>query len=84
MKIEINVLPDKQKEKIREEKKIGFALKLVFSFVGALLLLNAVLYLLQGVLGIEYQAAQKIQRRFACRKYGKGRTIGKSFSGSQC
>jgi len=32
MKIEINVLPDKQKEKIREEKKIGFALKNGFCF----------------------------------------------------
>lgn len=59
MKIDINVLSDNQKEKIREEKKIGFALKLGVAFVGALLLLNAVLYLLQSILGIEYQAAQK-------------------------
>lgn len=59
MKIDINVLPDDQKEKIREEKKIGLALKLGVSFIGALLLLNGVLYLLQSTLGIEYQAAQK-------------------------
>jgi Tfp pilus assembly protein PilN len=59
MKIDINVLSDDQKEKIREERKIGFVLKLVFSFVGALLLLSGVLYLLQGILGIEYKAAQK-------------------------
>lgn len=59
MKIDINVLPDGQKEKIKEEKKIGFALKLAFSFIGALLLLNGVLYLFQGILGIEYQAAKK-------------------------
>jgi hypothetical protein len=59
MKISINVLSDDQKEKIREEKRVGFALKLGVSFIGALLLLNAMLYLLQSILGIEYQAAQK-------------------------
>lgn len=59
MKIDINVLSDDQKEKIKEEKKIGFALKLGVSFVGALLLLNGVFFLLQSILGIEYQAAQK-------------------------
>lgn len=48
-----------EKEKIKEEKKIGFVLKLVFSFVAVLLLLNAVLYMVQMVLGIEYQAAKK-------------------------
>jgi Tfp pilus assembly protein PilN len=63
MKININVLSDNQKEKIREERKIGFALKMGFAFVAALLLLNGVLYLLQGILGIEYLAAQKSSSR---------------------
>ena len=43
MKIEINVLPDGQKEKIKEEKKIGFALKMAFAFVAVLLLVNCCL-----------------------------------------
>lgn len=59
MRISINVLPDEQKSKIKEEKRIGFALKLGFSFVTTLLLLNAALFLMQGILGIEYQAAKK-------------------------
>ncbi|MFH0929885.1 MAG: PilN domain-containing protein [Candidatus Moraniibacteriota bacterium] len=63
MKIDINVLSDGQKEKIKEERKIGFASKLGVAFIGALLLLNGVLYFLQGVLGIEYQAAQKSSSR---------------------
>lgn len=63
MKIDINVLSDNQKEKIREERKIGFALKLGIVFIASLLLLNGVLYLLQSVLGIEYQAAQKSSSR---------------------
>ena len=63
MKIDINVLSDDQKEKIREERRIGFALKLGVAFIASLLLLNGVLYLLQSVLGIEYQAAQKASSR---------------------
>ena len=79
MKIDINVLPDSQKEKIREEKKIGLALKLVFSFVGALLLLNAVLYLLQGILGIEYQAAKKSSETAQTKNSGNENNIEKVF-----
>jgi Tfp pilus assembly protein PilN len=59
MKIDINVLSDDQKEKIKEEKKTGLFLKLGISFVSALVLLNGMLFLLQSILGIEYQAAQK-------------------------
>ncbi len=59
MKININVLPDQQKKKMVEEKKIGFALKLGFSFITVLILLNVVFFLMQFVLKIEYQAADK-------------------------
>jgi Tfp pilus assembly protein PilN len=59
MKIDINVLPDRQKEKMSEEKKIGFVLKLGLSFVAVLALLNVVFFLMQFVLKIEYQAADK-------------------------
>lgn len=59
MRVNVNVLPDVQKAKIKEEKKIGFVLKLGLSFIATLLLLNAVLFLMQGILGIEYQAAKK-------------------------
>lgn len=58
MKIEINILPDGQKEKIKEEKKIGLVLKSALSFIGALLVLNAVLFSMQAILGIEYRAAK--------------------------
>jgi len=63
MKIDINVLSDDQKEKIKEERRIGFALKLGFAFIASLVLLNGVLYLLQSVLRIEFQAAQKSSDR---------------------
>lgn len=59
MEISINVLPDEQKARWNEEKKIGFTLKLGFSVIAVLLLLNIVLVLMQVVLGIEYQAAKK-------------------------
>lgn len=59
MKIDINVLPDAEKEKIKEEKKVGFALKLGFSFVAVLLLLNVVFFAMQMVLKMEYQAAKE-------------------------
>jgi len=58
MKISINVIPYEEKERLQEEEKIGFALKLAFSFAGVLLLANAVLFLMQVVLGIEYKAAE--------------------------
>lgn len=59
MEISINVLPDEQKAKWDEEKKISLILKLGFSFVAVLLILNIVLALMQVVLGIEYQTAKK-------------------------
>lgn len=79
MKIEINVLPDKQKEKMREEKKIGFALKLAFSFVAVLLLVSAVLYLMQTVLDIEYQAAKKSSETTQAKNSGKENQLEKIF-----
>jgi len=71
MKIEINVLPDKQKEKIKEEKKIGFALKMAFAFVAVLLLVNSVLYFMRIALNIEYQAAKKSSGMSLSRNSGK-------------
>jgi len=65
MNTNINVLPDKQKEKIKEERKIIFILKLAFSFVLALLLINTMLYLAQMILDIEYQAAKKSSVNYA-------------------
>lgn len=71
MKIEINVLPDKQKVKIREEKKIGFALKMAFIFVAVLVLVNTVLFLMRMVLNIEYQAAKQASAVSLSRGSGK-------------
>ncbi|OGI26298.1 MAG: hypothetical protein A3J76_04705 [Candidatus Moranbacteria bacterium RBG_13_45_13] len=71
MKIEINVLPDTEKEKIKEEKKIGFALKLAFSFIAVLLLLNATLFFVQITLRIEYQAAKKSSETTSAKNIGK-------------
>jgi len=79
MKIKINVLPDGQKEKIREERKIGFALKLAFSFVAVLLLVNAVLYLMQMVLSIEYQAAKRSSETSQTKNTGKENQLEKVF-----
>ncbi|HLM83782.1 MAG TPA: PilN domain-containing protein [Candidatus Bathyarchaeia archaeon] len=79
MKIEINVLPDGQKETIKEEKKIGFMLKIVFSFVAVLLLTNAVLYMVQMVLGIEYQAAKKASEATQAKNIGKENQLKKNF-----
>ncbi len=59
MKIRINVLPDAHKEKRKQEKKLSFVLKMGVSLVMVVLLLNAVLFLMQIVLNIEYQAAKK-------------------------
>jgi hypothetical protein len=79
MKIEINVLPDKQKEKIKEEKKIGFALKIAFAFVAALLLVNFVLYSMRIVLNIEYQAAKKSSETSLSKSSGKESQLEKVF-----
>jgi len=79
MKVEINVLPDGQKEKIREEKKIGFVLKLAFSFIAVILVANAVLYLMQTVLGIEYQAAKKSSEASFSKVAGKENQLEKVF-----
>src|SRR3990172_7626993 len=59
MKISIDVLPDEQKEKRNQEKRIASIFKIGTSFVLALLVLNAVFFLMQIVLNIEYQAAKK-------------------------
>jgi Tfp pilus assembly protein PilN len=79
MKIEINVLPDKQKEKIREEKKIGFALKMAFAFVAVLLLVNSVLYLMRIILDIEYQAAKESSEASLVKSSGKENQLEKVF-----
>ena len=79
MKIEINVLPDKQKEKIKEEKKIGFALKIAFVFIAVLLLVNSVLYLMQVVLNIEYQAAKESSEASLVKRSGKETQLEKVF-----
>jgi len=79
MKIEINVLPDKQKEKMREEKKIGFALKMAFIFIAVLLLVNSVLYLMRIVLNIGYQTAQKSSEASSSGASGKENQLEKVF-----
>jgi len=79
MKIEINVLPDKQKEKIKEEKKIGFVLKMAFAFVAILLLVNSVLYFMRIVLNIEYQAAKESSEASLVRSSGKENQLEKVF-----
>jgi len=79
MKIEINVLPDRQKEIIKEEKKIGFALKMTFTFVAVLLLANFVLYFMRVVLDIEYQAAEKSSRMSLSKSPGEESQLEKVF-----
>jgi Tfp pilus assembly protein PilN len=79
MRIEINVLPDKQKEKMREDKRIGFALKMAFSFVAVLLLINSVLYLMRMVLNIEYQAAKESSAATLAKSFGKESQLEKVF-----
>lgn len=79
MKIEINVLPDKQKEKIKEEKKIGFTLKMAFVFVAVLLLVNSVLFLMRMILNIEYQAAKDSSAASLSRSSGKEDQLEKIF-----
>jgi Tfp pilus assembly protein PilN len=79
MKIEINVLPDEQKEKLKEEKKIGFLLKMAFAFVAILLMVNVVLYLMQIVLAIEYKAAQKSSEAAVLKSFGKEIQLEKIF-----
>ena len=79
MKIKINVLPDKQKEKIKEERKIGFALKMAFAFVAVLLLVNSVLYLMRVVLNIEYQAAKVSSEASLVKSSGKENQLEKVF-----
>ena len=79
MKIRINVLPDKQKEKIQEEKKVGFILKLGFSLVAVLLLVNTVLFLMQFVLGIEYRAASRSSEKTLAGNMGKENQLEKIF-----
>jgi len=71
MNISINVLPNAQKEKRAEEKKIGFVLRMGLSLAAVLLLLNAVLFLMQVILSIEYQAARKSSEVTLQKKGGK-------------
>ncbi len=59
MKVTINVLPDSQKEKVVQEKKFYFVLQMGFSLITALMVLLVVLFAIQLVLGIEYQAAKQ-------------------------
>jgi hypothetical protein len=71
MKIDINVLPDGQKVKIREERRIGTILKVFFSLAAVLLLVNVVLYGMQMVLGVELQAEKKSSENIMRKKSGK-------------
>lgn len=79
MNIEINVLPDGEKAKLIEKKKIGLYLKLAFSFIAVLLLVNAILYLMQIVLLIEYRAAQKLSEKLYSKNTGKENRLEKIF-----
>ena len=79
MKIEINVLPYEEKEKLKEEKKIGFVMKIVVSFIAVLMLLNVVLYLMQVVLGIEYKAAKNASVASFSKNSGKEKQMEKTF-----
>jgi len=79
MKIKVNVLPDKQKEKILEEKKVGFILKLGFSFMAVLWLINVVLFLMQVVLKIEYKAASRSSEQTFTGNAGKENQLEKIF-----
>lgn len=79
MKIDINILPYGEREKLKEEKKIGFALKLAFSFVAVLLFTNAVLFLMQMVLGIEYQAAKYSSEKSAVKNTEKEDQLERTF-----
>jgi Tfp pilus assembly protein PilO len=54
-------------------------LKLAFSFVAVLLLANAVLYLIQTVLSIEYQAAKKSSEATQTKNIGKENRMKKIF-----
>jgi Tfp pilus assembly protein PilN len=62
MKIKINILPDKQKEKRELERKIGTILRFSSSVIFVLLVLSAVLFSAQVVLGIYYDSAKKTSR----------------------
>jgi hypothetical protein len=79
MKIEINVLPDEQKEKIKEERKIGALLKMALAFVAMLLMANVVLYLMRIVLTIEYHASQKSSGAAVLKSFGKEGQLEKIF-----
>jgi len=58
MKININILPDEQKEKRGIEKKIGTIGRFGFSLIFVLLVLAAVLFSAELILNIEYRSVQ--------------------------
>jgi len=58
MKININILPDEQKEKKGIEKKIGTIGRFGFSLIFILLVLTAVLFSAELILNIEYRSVQ--------------------------
>jgi Tfp pilus assembly protein PilN len=71
MKIDINVLPDAQKEKINEERRIGNMLKLFFSLIMVLLIVNIVLYAMRIILNVELQVEKKSSESVMQRISGK-------------
>jgi hypothetical protein len=62
MKIKINILPDEQKEKREQERKIGAISRFSSSIIFVLLVLAVVLFSAQIVLGINYNSAKKTSR----------------------
>jgi|GEM_PF-980052 len=60
MKININVLPDKQKKNREIENKIGNILRFSFSLVFALFILAMVFFIARIILKADYQAAREI------------------------
>lgn len=59
MKININILPDEQKEKREIEKRVGKYGRFGFSLIFVLLILVAVLFSARLILNIEYQSIEE-------------------------
>jgi Tfp pilus assembly protein PilN len=80
MKIDINILPDFQKKKMKEEQKIGFTMKIVFSFILVLSVVNVVFALMQFILEVEYKAAQRSANSSSSNNLGKEIQLEKIFN----
>ncbi|MDD3486929.1 MAG: PilN domain-containing protein [Candidatus Moranbacteria bacterium] len=64
MDVNINILPDYQKEKIEKEQKDRLVVKIFVSVILALIIVNVILVLMYFVLNIEYQAGKKSSDSF--------------------